>query len=236
MLRNMEELRNFTLGATDGEIGKVKDFYFDDQTWKLRYLVVETGNWLFGRKVLISPAALHALNWDNRVFPTNLSKEQIKNSPNINTDKPVSKQDESSLHSFYSWPHDLGGGMGYMTTGMVGGVVAPGVPFEESINNEMEHHYDKHLRSFKQVKEYSVMTDEGEIGEVDDFLMEDNNWVITSMVVLAGNWYQGERIMIPVGEVKNIEDENNSVYIKQTTMDIKRNPEYTYKNPSGMNG
>jgi len=94
MKRSVKSLTGYLMGASDGEIGKVIDFYFDDKTWAIRYLIVETGDWLSGRKVLISPQALLSTNWENGSFPINLTKEQIENSPNIDTDMPVSRQQE----------------------------------------------------------------------------------------------------------------------------------------------
>src|SRR5690349_6541754 len=103
MKRSAKNLIGFTMGATDGEIGKVKEFYFDDKTWTIRYLIVETGSWLFGRKVLISPQAVVTPDWENNVFPVNLTKEQIKNSPDIDTEKTVSRQQEIELYAHYPW-------------------------------------------------------------------------------------------------------------------------------------
>jgi sporulation protein YlmC with PRC-barrel domain len=101
MKRNINSLIGYSIEATDGKIGTVKDFYFDDETWTIRYLVVETGNWLSGRKVLISPVALIKKNWSNGLIPVNLTKEQIQNSPDIDTDKPVSRQQEAMLNQHH---------------------------------------------------------------------------------------------------------------------------------------
>ena len=103
MKRAIKNLIGFTMGATDGEIGKVTDFYFDDLTWTIRYFVVDTGNWLLNRKVLISPEALLDVDWTNKIFPINLTKEQIKNSPALETDQPVSRQHEMELYAHYPW-------------------------------------------------------------------------------------------------------------------------------------
>ncbi len=103
MKRSIKSLIGYTMGATDGEIGKVKEFYFDDESWTIRYLIVETGSWLSGRKVLISPDALLTPDWQQKVFPVNLTKKQIKNSPHIDTEKPVSRQQEMKLYEHYPW-------------------------------------------------------------------------------------------------------------------------------------
>jgi hypothetical protein len=99
MRRNVKNLVGFSMGATDGEFGKVDEFYFDDETWTIRYLIVKTGGWLFGRKVLISPTALKEPDWESKIFPVNLTKEQIKNSPDIDTERTISRQQEIELYS-----------------------------------------------------------------------------------------------------------------------------------------
>lgn len=245
MLHNMHNLIGFTLGATDGEIGKVKDFYFDDQNWRVKYLVIETGNWLFGRKVLLSPVALQSPNWDSKIFPVNLTKDQIKHSPDIDTDKPVSRQQEEELHNHYSWPYYEGAGMGFMTTGMVGGVVAPGIPFEDKIADEVHHPNgtsentndqhatsgDQHLRSFKATDGYTIHAKDDELGEVEDFLVDSATWNIPFLVIETGNWYSGKKIVCSTNHIKAIEWENSAVYVDQTTSDLKNSPEFDFNNP-----
>lgn len=134
MLRSTESLDGFDLMARDGSMGQVKDFFFDDQEWVVRYLVVETGRWLSSRKVLIAPAAVSRPEWDAKRMPVDLDKEQVKNSPSIDTDQPVSRQHEADLNRYYGWPL-YWGGAGYAggtaSTGALGGapvgaVIAPG--------------------------------------------------------------------------------------------------------------
>src|ERR1051326_3105996 len=104
MRRNLKELIAYSVQATDDKIGKVDDFYFDDERWTVRYMVVNTGHWLPGRKVLISPVSLLQPDWETKTFPVNLTKEQVRKSPDINTAKPVSRQQEAELHKYYAWP------------------------------------------------------------------------------------------------------------------------------------
>ncbi len=108
MKHSLNSLIGFTMGATDGEIGTVKEFYFDDHSWTVRYIIVEAGTWLTGRKVLISPTVLLPFDWDKGIFPVNLTKEQIKNSPDIDTDKPVSRQMEMEIQQHYQYAMYLG--------------------------------------------------------------------------------------------------------------------------------
>lgn len=232
MLRSILSLRNFSIKATDGEIGKVKDFYFDDQTWKLRYLVVETGNWLLGRKVLISTAALHAPEWDSHTFPVDLTKDQVKHSPDIDTERPVTMEQEADLNNHYLWPWD-GAGVGFLTTGMVGGVVAPDIPFEERISREM-HKSDpkdvsaRHLRSFRHLDDFRVRTADDDIGELHDFLLDDKDWNIPYMVIEAGNWYSGDKLLAPTKFVDRVEWASRAIAYLKPVSSMKNTPVFDY--------
>ncbi|MBN1992099.1 MAG: PRC-barrel domain-containing protein, partial [Anaerolineae bacterium] len=104
MLRSVKELKNYTLQAKDGEVGLVVDLYFDDDQWTVRYLVVDTGKWLPGRRVLVNRLALGRPDWQSHVFPVDLTKEQVKNSPDIDLAQPVSRQAEIDLVQHYQWP------------------------------------------------------------------------------------------------------------------------------------
>ena len=253
MLRSIHKLIGYTLGASDGEIGKVKDFYFDDETWKVRYLVVETGGWLSNRKVLLSPAVLETSHGDTETFPVNLSKDQIKNSPDIDTDKPVSKQQEEELHRHYSWPDNDRAGVGFMTSGMVGGVIAPGVPFEERIKIEasnegkdaedlFDHNNthngitdlpgDKHLRSYNATTGHAIHATDGELGEVEDFLIDDF-WNIPYMVIETGNWYAGNKSLTSTKNIQKIEWGNSTVFINQSIDSLKNRSEFDLSQISG---
>jgi hypothetical protein len=104
MLQSIKQLYGNKLGATDGDIGHLKDFYFDDQNWVVRYAVAETGNWLTGRQVLLSPHAFRIVHPVEKVMPVNLTRKQIEGSPAIETHKPVSRQYEEEYHRYYGWP------------------------------------------------------------------------------------------------------------------------------------
>jgi hypothetical protein len=97
MLRNMIDIEGFAIQATDGILGHVKDFYFDDESWVVRYFVVETGLWHANRRTLISPMAMGIPNWPEKLIPASLTQEQVRNSPDIDTDKPVPRQHQASV-------------------------------------------------------------------------------------------------------------------------------------------
>lgn len=232
MKRTIKKLMGFTMGATDGEIGKVKDFYFDDVTWTIRYLVVETGNWLSNRKVLISPEALLQCDWANETFPVNLTKEQIKKSPDIDTDQPVSRQNEKELYAHYSWTNYWGGGIwagGMGTTGMM--MPRSSAPMDEAVKNskntrDAETEGDPHLRSAKSVQGYNIHALDDTIGDVEDFIVDDSNWTINYMVVDTGNWFPGKKVIISPDWIKEINWETSEVTVNATVEQVKNSPEY----------
>ena len=104
MLRRVRELEKFKVKAIDGEIGKLHEFYFDDHKWIIRYAIIDTGGWLAEKLVLISPQSFKKLNPENKTFEVNLDKQQIEDSPDVNKEKPVSRQKETELIGYYGWP------------------------------------------------------------------------------------------------------------------------------------
>ena len=109
MLTNVTFLKGLVIQATDGELGTVDQFYFDDETWAIRYLTVETGGWLGGRQVLISPFSILHTDWPAKRLDVALTKKQVENSPDINTHQPVSRQHEAEYNRYYGYPYYWGG-------------------------------------------------------------------------------------------------------------------------------
>jgi len=232
MKRTTKNLMGFTMGATDGEIGKVTDFYFDDVSWTVRYLVVETGNWLSNRKVLISPEALLQADWDNETFPINLTKEQIKQSPDVDTDQPVSRQHEAELYAHYPWTNYWGGGLWAGDVGTAGMMMPiSSEPMEEAVGNskksaEPQPNDDPHLRSAKNVQGYNIHALDDSIGDVEDFIIDDTNWTIHYMVVDTGNWFPGKKVILSPDWIKEINWENSKIMVNASAEQVKNSPEY----------
>lgn len=195
--------------ATDGEIGKVEEFYFDDETWTIRYMIVKTGGWLFGRKVLISPEALLKPDWTKKEFPVNLTKEQIKNSPDIDTDKPVSRRMEIELYEHYPWSGYWGGGF---YSGGVWGIMPATPVFDGSITKEKistgkkpEEEEDQHLRSTDRVTGYHLHATDGDIGHVNDFIIDDTSWQLKYLIIDTHNYIGGKKVLIDVKNIKEVQ-------------------------------
>ena len=222
MERNVNSLIGFNIGATDGEIGSVKDFYFDDSTWKVRYLIVKTGNWLSGRHVLISPDALMEESLQSGTFPVRLTKEQVRNSPDIDTDKPVSRRQEIELYGHYGWQPYWGSG--FYAGGFTNISEAPIVDeriIKESGNTDSRNENDPHLRSTIRVTGYHIHATDGDIGHVNDFILDDQTWQIAYLVVDTHNWIGGKKVLVAVGYIKEIQWDNAKVIIDVNVEAVK---------------
>ncbi len=224
MQHNIKSLIGYSIRAIDGEIGKVEEFYFDDKNWNIRFLVVKTGSWLFGRSVLISPIALQKPEEESREFPVNLTKGQVSNSPDIDTHKPVSRQHEIALYEHYTWQPYWGSGF---YSGGLWGVMPPAPLFDERIltadEKEKNHrdHDDVHLRSSARITGYHIHTTDDEIGHVSDFVIDDKTWQILYFVIDTHNWIGGKKVLIPVSAVKAVNWENSKVIVNITTDEVK---------------
>lgn len=230
MKRKIKSLIGFTIGATDGIVGEVKEFYFDDKTWTIRYLIVETGNWFNGKKILLSTQALLTPDWDNKIFPVKLTMEQIEGSPEIDTEKPVSKQQEIDLYSHYSW------GNYYWASGM--GMSGMGtsypIPMKQAVQSEADKSAvdkpdeDHHLRSTDAVTGYNIKAADGEIGDVEDFIINDIRWSIDFIEVDTGNWFPGKKVLISPSWIKKIDWLTSTVAVILTEEQVKNSPEYVH--------
>jgi hypothetical protein len=221
MLRSIKALNGYRIKATDGDIGRVSGFYFDDWVWTIRYLVVDTGPWLFGRKVLINALALGQPDYVSRLFPVSLTKELVESSPNIDLAKPVSRQLEVILHEHYEWQP-------YWWT-MAQGVVPRPTRIQKEVVKVAEG--DPHLRSTEEVIGYHIVGLDGEVGHVEDFIADDKNWVIQYMVVDTRNWLPGRKVLVAPCWIKSVKWSETSVYVDLDQETIKNSPEYDPETP-----
>ena len=240
MKRNIKTLTGFTIGALDGEIGKVNEFYFDDESFTIRYLIAETGNWLSGRKVLISSDALLATDWKHEIFQVNLTINEIKSSPDIDTEKPVSRQEEIKLNQHYPWRSYWEGGLWAGSMGTTGMLIPSTLPLDEAINagtaTDIDPSFEgnQHLRSTRKVIGYSIEAHDGEIGKVEDFILDDESWKIDFVVVDTGNWIAGKKVLIAPDLIKEISWSKSVVEVKTSVEIIKNSPEYDFGQPLSM--
>jgi hypothetical protein len=212
MLLGLKEIKGYKIRATDGDLGHVHDFYFDDTSWRLRFIVVDTGGWLFGRKVLIAPPALGSPDGTEKVIPARLTQEQVRNSPDVSTELPVSKQSVATVFDYYGWP-------GYWEPAFM-----PGSPIPVSTPPE-EGHGDPHLRSYNDVKGYSIEAADGDIGHAEDVVIDDEGWVIRYLVIdtkLIG----GREVIVTIDAVKEVSWPDRSLKLDHSKAEIESSPEY----------
>ncbi len=226
MKRSLNDLVGYSIHASDGDIGTISEFYFDDQDWKIRYIIVETGSWLFGRKVLISPVAFSQPDHDSHIFPVNLTKEQVQNSPSIDTDKPVSRQYETDLHGHYGWPIYWGAGA------MYGAITVPPIMLiDEDETEHVEPTGDPHMRSTNKVTGYNVEATDDKIGHVEDFMVDDEAWSISYLLVDTGDWWPGKKVLVSTKWISQINWNDSKVVVDLTNESIKNSPEFDPKMP-----
>lgn len=249
MLYKATTLKGYALRSLDGEIGRVKEFYFDDRHWTIRYLVADTGDWLPGRQVLLSPRALISVNKEEQHIGIGLTKKQIEDSPSLDSDKPVSRQYEATYSGYYGWPMYWGGpymwgtslfptimpdtgemrqsargvsqyGMEESTTALPSTETLPAVDRDAHTGNA-------HLRSTHNVSGYHIQATDGEIGHVDDFIIDDETWAIRYLRVDTVNWWPGKKVLIAARWIDRVSWDESKVFVKLTRAAIKQAPDYT---------
>lgn len=222
MLNKAKTLKDYKLDSLDGEFGEVKEFYFDDRHWTVRYLVANTGNWLRGRQVLISPYALVAAIKAEKHIAIDLSKKQIEESPSLESDKPVSRQFEESYYGYYGYPMYWGGLYSW-------GVYPYPVSNREQWKqpSESDKKWDAHLRSTDHVCGYHIEATDGEIGHVEDFIIDDETWEIRYLVVDTRNWWPGKKVLVSPHWIDRVSWDESKVFVNLSREAIKQSPEYT---------
>ena len=229
MLWDASALDGYDIEASDGRIGSVSDFLFEDTSWKVRWLVVDTGGWLSGRKVLLPLSALEKPDPSLRQLPVKLTMQRVKDSPDIDTDRPVSRQHETHIYGHYGWdPYwdsdllPIGGGIAlpFMETLPQSGSVSL-----DAIGDDAQQG-DPHLRSIKAVIGFHVHATDGEIGHVADFLIDDADWSIRYIMVDTTNWWPGSRVLMPPSSVRSIDRPNRLVHLDVNRQKVKDSPRY----------
>ena len=234
MLKSVAQLQGSTIRATDGEIGKVDQFYFDDETWAIRYLVVNTSSWLAGRLVLISPIALGQRGWESKRLDVALTKKQIEDSPPIDTHKPVSRQHEAVYLGYYGYPYYWGGPNLWGLTSYPAGLTVEReavTKAEASQARAGKESADSHLRSTNEVTGYHIEAADGVIGHVADFIVDDETWAIRYLEVDTRNWWPGKKVLVSPQWIENVSWPDSKVCLHLSRETIKNGPEYVESMP-----
>lgn len=214
MLRSVKDLNGYSIEARDGPIGSVKDFYFDDAAWSVRYLVADTGNWLTGRKVLIPRLLLGRPNWKQKKFPVGLKKDQVEKAPPISADEPVSAQRHREMYTYY--------GIQDHWARSAAGPVPP-----TAVDMNARGRGDPNLRSCREVMGYAIAATDGDIGHAEDFIVDQSTWLIRALVIDTRNWLPGGRkVLVPIPWLRDVSWREASVSVDLTRDHIEQAPDY----------
>jgi len=231
MLINANHLKGLVIRATDGELGTVDDVYFDDQGWAIRYLTVNTGGWLGGRSVLISPFSIVHADWPEKRLDVALTKKQVENSPDINQHQPVSRQQEADYNLYFGYPYYWGGpylwGPEVYPAGFATGTKAT----SQASAAKIEGGLDSHLRSAAAVKGYNIEASDGEIGHVDGYVVDDEAWTIRYIEVATRNWWPGKKVLVSPAWINQVSWPDFKVSTSLTRDAIQSGPEYIESKP-----
>ena len=224
MLRSVRTLEHYSVFATDGEVGKIVNFLFDDQRWALRYLVVDTGGFLNRHEVLISPISFSEVEWPTQKFHLTLTKEKVRNSPSVDTQKPVSRQHEEAFNHYYAYPNYWM----YPDVWSAGAApsLAAGEAWSEPPSSNSSPSGDIHLRSAKEIRGYNIQATDDSIGHIDDLIVDDDDWEIRYLVIDTSNWWFGTKVLVAPQWAKEISWEERNVYIGMSRQAIKDSPEW----------
>jgi uncharacterized protein YrrD len=228
MLRSASELKGYPLEASDGAIGKINDCLFDDGTWKLRWLVVETGSWLTGREVLIHPSSITAIDDQLQTLAVELTQQKVKDSPETSHDRPVSRRMERSLYGYYGWPAYVGCnfyGAGAIASPFSARPYFGGVGMGEAdAQDPSDDDADPHLRSLAEVVGYHIHARDGEIGHIEDLIIDDQRWYVSSLVIDTANWWAGQQVLVSPQVVRDIRWGERQMQVELTRDQIKASP------------
>lgn len=232
MLRSLKDLERYTVSATDGDVGSVVNFFLDDEHWTVRYLIVESHGFVDGRRALLSPISFRNADWASRRFHVALTKDEVRKSPSIDVDKPVSRQHERQYNRYYGYPF-YWGFSGLWGLGAYPGALADRRLLDRAAadENDASSGDDVHLRSAEEVRTYRVQGNDGAIGHVADFVVDDETWQVRYLVVETSIFWFGKKVLIAPGWAKRIDWGERKVFIDLSRQAIKDSPEW---NPTAI--
>jgi len=228
MLRSTQTLKGYAIQATDGLLGKIEEILFDDDQWAVRYFVVNTGSWLTGKKVLISPIAVKGIKAENQTMIVTLSRQQVKQSPDIDTDKPVSRQMEIQYYDYYHWPYYwTGAGVWGIAPDPAGMLARPySVSPSEKEAHKDERKDDPHLRSENEVRGYAIEATDARFGQVEDFIIDEESWKIHYLIIDTIKYWPSRSVLISPDWVLSISWADRKLRVNLAKDQIKSSPTF----------
>lgn len=234
MLCSVKQLNGWKLAARDGVIGHAREVYFDDEHWVVRHVVVDTGGWLSGHPVLISPHSIEALEAYQETMKVALTRRQIEEAPGIDTQQPVSRQQEAAFYDYYGYPYYWTGtapwGVGaYPLSGrslpMDSASGATSVAAAEAMRARRQHG-DAHLRSSGEVVGYHIEATDGQIGHIEDFLFDDRSWEIRFAIADTRNWLPGRLALVSTRHITSVDWPARRIQVGTSREAIRNSPPY----------
>jgi uncharacterized protein YrrD len=232
MMSVTSALKGLTICAADGRIGTVSDFLFDDRSWRVRWVVIDTGNWLPGRLVLLHPQALGKPDFNRNTLSVALTKERVENSPDLQQNLPVSRQMEQGVFAYYGWDPSWGGGA-FAMDGMMPLIPSSAMTMGDTDLTlaEQSHEGDPNLRSVSATDGYNIHATDGEIGHVSNFLMDDASWTLRYLIVDTRNWWPGKHVLLSPSCVTSIDWVQEVISVDVTQDKVRSSPEW---NPAAL--
>jgi hypothetical protein len=219
MQRRLSAFKGYTIEAPDGNVGFVSDILFEDNDWKLRWFVIRTGSWLSGRTLLLHPSALERPDILRRAFPVTLTKAEVEASPDIASDPPVALQMDEAQHAYYAynpvWDE------GYSGVDALGMSARTRPYLSSGQNYDVWQAGDAHLRSLAEVTGYHIHAIDGDIGHLEDFLVDDESWTIQYAIVNTKNWGFGNHVLVSSAEIKAVNWNERYIRLELTCYAIK---------------
>lgn len=234
MLRDAGGFRGSTILAEDGPIGQVVDLFIDDRGWAVRYLVVDTGGWLTGRRVLISPQSVDEVDWEAGRIRVGLTREQVRSSPEVDAHMPVSRQKEIELSRHFNWPYYWGGvGMwgGGAIVPLTGGAEGLEIGLDGDAPDAAPSEEDRHLLSLVDLKSYRALAEDGELGELDTLVVDDADWAVRYLRIDASSWRSGGPVLLSPAWITRVSWEDRSLQAALVQELVRQAPEYDGQMP-----
>ena len=230
MLLVASALKGYDIEATDGAIGTVSDFLFDDTSWRLRWLVVDNSTWLSERRLLLHPSAIGTTAYERRALTVALTKAQIEGSPTIRHDQPVSQQMELNLYDYYGasplWEGGFFGGGAIaspLSSPPIYGQTPIGAADDEVLDQDGR---DPHLRSIVTVTGYHVQAKDGTIGHVENIMIDDSRWEIRYFIVNTKNFWPGKHVLLSPHAVTEVDWLHHEIRLNLSREMVRTSPEW----------
>jgi PRC-barrel domain len=210
MLHDLKTVIGSSVFATDGEIGNVRNLLFDDCTWTIHYLVVDVGSWLTRKDLVLPITAIERPDWEKKAFHLRLTKKQARDSPGVDAEEPVSRQQEIAMKQYF----------GSLACWVDSGLGASTIPTGRKYPVHTKQ--DPHLRSIWNLSGYPVWTTDGELGYLESFIMDETSWHLGYLSVRAGDWLSGGSLLVPTNSVESISWADRRIDLYQTRKGLRR--------------